>query len=61
MPYAWTGRTGFDTSNGQWVYVEHNGPRQALMTPKQVKVLKLPKGIEWTGKRRTVVHPETHW
>ena len=27
------------------------------MTPKRVRSLKLPSGVEWTGKRRTVIHP----
>ena len=27
------------------------------MTPKRVGSLKLPSGVEWTGKRRTVIHP----
>ena len=27
------------------------------MTPKRVAGLTLPSGVEWTGKRRTVIHP----
>ena len=29
------------------------------MTPKRVSSLKLPSGVEWTGLRRTVIHPVT--
>ena len=29
------------------------------MTPKRVSSLKLPLGVEWTGLRRTVIHPVT--
>ena len=27
------------------------------MTPVQVKGVELPSGVEWTGKRVTVLHP----
>ena len=29
------------------------------MTPKRVSILKLPSGVEWTGRRRTVIRPVT--
>ena len=51
----WRGETEFELSTGEWKSCVHHGWRRALMTPERVKVLKLPRGAQWTGKRRTTV------
>ena len=56
-PTRWTGETQFEATDGSWTSVRHSDQRRALMTPKRVRSLKLPSGVEWTGKRRTVIHP----
>ena len=56
-PTLWTGETQFEATDGSWKSVRHTAKRRALMTPKRVAGLKLPSGVEWTGKRRTVIHP----
>ena len=56
-PTLWMGETHFEATDGSWKSVRHTAKRRALMTPKRVAGLKLPSGVEWTGKRRTVMHP----
>ena len=56
-PTLWMGETHFEATDGSWKSVRHTAKRRALMTPKRVAGLKLPSGVEWTGKRRTVIHP----
>ena len=56
-PTLWLGETHFEATDGSWKSVRHTAKRRALMTPKRVAGLKLPSGVEWTGKRRTVIHP----
>ena len=56
-PMRWTGETQFEATDGSWKSVQHSDQRRALMTPKRVRSLQLPSGVEWTGKRRTVIHP----
>ena len=56
-PTLWLGETHFEATDGSWQSVRHTAKRRALMTPKRVAGLKLPSGVEWTGKRRTVIHP----
>ena len=56
-PTLWLGETQFEATDGSWKSVRHTAQRRALMTPKRVAGLKLPSGVEWTGKRRTVIHP----
>ena len=56
-PTRWTGETQFEATDGSWKSVRHSDQRRALMTPKRVRSLKLPSGVEWTGKRRTVINP----
>ena len=56
-PALWVGETHFEATDGSWKSVRHTTKRRALMTPKRVSGLKLPSGVEWTGKRRTVIHP----
>ena len=56
-PTRWTGETQFEATDGSWQRVRHIDQRRALMTPKRVRSLELPSGVEWTGKRRTVIHP----
>ena len=54
-PTLWLGSTQFEATDGSWKSVRHTAPRRALMTPKRVTSLKLPSGVEWTGRRRTVI------
>ena len=56
-PQKWIGGSKVQSSNGEWHEVVHRRPRRAFMTLVQMKVLELPLGVEWTGKRVTVVHP----
>ena len=56
-PTLWLGETHFEATDGSWKSVRHPHKRRALMTPKRVAGLKLPSGVEWTGRRRTVIHP----
>ena len=56
-PTLWMGETLFEATDGSWKSVRHTSKRRALMTPKRVSDLKLPSGVEWTGKRRTLIHP----
>ena len=56
-PTLWMGETHFEATDGSWKSVRHTAKRRALMTPKRVAGLKLPAGVEWTGRRRTVIQP----
>ena len=56
-PTPWTGTSSFEATDGSWQSVRHEQKRHALMTPTRVSRLKLPPGVQWTGRRRTVIHP----
>ena len=54
----WCGETYFEMSTGEWRIYAHPPWRRALMTPEGVRGLDLLPGIQWTGRRRTVVRAQ---
>ena len=54
----WYGETYFQMSTGEWRIYVHPPWRRALMTPESVRGLELEPGVQWTGRRRTIVRAQ---